>query len=172
MRTFRIAFGLTLLTVSLLYSIYAIYTLMRFGTCASGGPYVSARQCAPGSGLMMMGVTVSIFGAIIGAGLTGSHRVAFAAWGLGFTALAAGFFMGAFAPSAQGQPDGLLWLNVGLGAMFLVMGLPGLWLAARKDDDDTERSLIINGPSGPLKIRPEEAGGPAAIVAADLPRSY
>ena len=41
---------------------YAIYQLLQVGTCASGGPYVSARECPDGIERLMF----SIFGAIVG----------------------------------------------------------------------------------------------------------
>jgi hypothetical protein len=41
--------------------------LLQVGTCASGGPYVSARPCPPGTGTDMLLLMASIFGGLIGA---------------------------------------------------------------------------------------------------------
>ena len=40
---------------------YSIYQFLQIGTCASGGPYVSARQCPSGTGIYFAG----LFGGII-----------------------------------------------------------------------------------------------------------
>ena len=41
--------------------------LMQTGTCASGGPYVSARQCPPGTGTDILLLIGSVLGGVIGA---------------------------------------------------------------------------------------------------------
>ena len=40
---------------------YSIYQFLQIGTCASGGPYVSARPCPAGTGIYFAG----LFGGII-----------------------------------------------------------------------------------------------------------
>jgi hypothetical protein len=40
---------------------YSIYQFLQIGTCASGGPYISARQCPSGTGIYFAG----LFGGII-----------------------------------------------------------------------------------------------------------
>ena len=40
---------------------YSIYQVLQIGTCASGGPYVSARECPSGTGIYFAG----LFGGIV-----------------------------------------------------------------------------------------------------------
>ncbi len=85
----RALVGLLIIGGCLLFAFWALFDLVRFGSCASGGPYVSARECAPGTGWKIMGMIASVFGVLIGVGIAGSARAGLAAWGLGFTGLAA-----------------------------------------------------------------------------------
>ena len=41
--------GLGLMVAGIVAVSYAVYQLLQIGTCASGGPYVPARQCPPGT---------------------------------------------------------------------------------------------------------------------------
>lgn len=43
-----------------------LYNLIHTGTCASGGPYVSARECPSDTGWWIGAVTISTFTALIG----------------------------------------------------------------------------------------------------------
>src|SRR3954462_5893852 len=45
----RAILGLALLAAGLGGFLYGLYELMNIGTCASGGPYVSARPCPEGT---------------------------------------------------------------------------------------------------------------------------
>jgi hypothetical protein len=54
---------------SLLLMTWALYHLVRTGTCASGGPYVSARPCPSDTGAKILGLTGSIFTLLIGGGI-------------------------------------------------------------------------------------------------------
>src|SRR5215211_3602271 len=45
----RAVLGLALFLGGLAAFEYALYELMNIGTCASGGPYVSARECPEGT---------------------------------------------------------------------------------------------------------------------------
>jgi hypothetical protein len=46
----RGAVGLALMLVGIAAFLFGLYHLMKTGTCASGGPYVSARPCPAGTG--------------------------------------------------------------------------------------------------------------------------
>jgi hypothetical protein len=52
---------------------WCIWQLTKTGTCASGGPYVSARQCPPGTGWLIGGTIASIPVFIAGGALFGSR---------------------------------------------------------------------------------------------------
>ena len=93
MSRIRAVVGLAIIGGCLLFACWALFDLVRFGTCASGGPYLSARECAPGTGAKITGLVFSIFGVLIGVGIAGSARAGLAAWGLGFVGLAATFVL-------------------------------------------------------------------------------
>ncbi|MEH3052884.1 MAG: hypothetical protein PGN13_02610 [Patulibacter minatonensis] len=127
MKQLRVALGLLIVGGCILFACWALFDLVRFGSCASGGPYVSARECAPGTGWKIGGLTFSIFGVLIGVGISGSPRVGLAAWGWGFTGLAATFLIASFGPAAG--PDASAAFGIGMGTLFGAMGLPGLFAA-------------------------------------------
>jgi hypothetical protein len=45
---------------------YGIYRVVDIGTCASGGPYVSARPCPSNTGLFIAMITAGVFVFLIG----------------------------------------------------------------------------------------------------------
>jgi hypothetical protein len=45
----RVCIGSLISLVCLGFALYALYQLIRGGSCASGGNYVSARECPPGT---------------------------------------------------------------------------------------------------------------------------
>ncbi len=147
---------------------WAIYELMSYGSCASGGPYVSARECAPGTGLKIMSIFGSTFAVLIGTGLIGSWRAASAAWGVLFTGLGAMFIFGmALGPDAD-LPS-MKAVGFGVGGLFLLMGLPGLWAAVRPPTGRERRQVRIRGAYGTeLSVDRPEDGGPAAVVMANV----
>ena len=162
----RVTIGWLLLLGSLGYAGWAIYELMSYGTCASGGPYVSARECAPGTGLKIVGITVSVFVALIGVGLIGSNRGGLAAWGLTFCGLGALFFAMGFGPDSSGTM-GEKAFGAGMGGMFMLMGLPGLFLALKPRSARERRQITIQGAYGTqLSVDAPQDGGPAPIVMA------
>lgn len=121
--------GMALLVASLIAFDYLLFDLGRYGTCASGGPYVSARECAPGTELKILGMLGAIVAGLVGAGLARSVRVALAAWGMLFCGLAITFLMIAFGPAAGDNGFGVVAVIVGV--LFLAMGAPALLAAAR-----------------------------------------
>jgi hypothetical protein len=57
----RGALGLLLMAVGLGGFLFALYELVKTGTCASGGPYVSARPCPSSTGYYIGGLIAGIF---------------------------------------------------------------------------------------------------------------
>lgn len=164
----RAFIGLAIIGGCLLFAFWALFDLVRFGSCASGGPYVSARECAPGTGWKIMGLIGSVFGVLIGVGIAGSARAGLAAWGVGFTGLAATFLVASFGPAAG--PDNMPGLGIGMGAMFGLMGLPGLVAAMAPRTKADQRAITLQGPYGTgMNVRAPEDGGPAPIVTATAP---
>lgn len=112
---------------------WAVFGLMQFGTCSSGGSFVLEQECAPGTGLKIVAIMASVLFAVAGAALTASLRVALAAWGIGFLMLAASFFADALGAGGPGQdPTTDAVVGFGIGAMFVVMALPALILVLKR----------------------------------------
>ena len=65
----RGAVGLALMAVGLAAFAFGLWQLVKTGSCASGGPYVSARPCPAGTGLhigaLIAGVFVSLAGGAV-----------------------------------------------------------------------------------------------------------
>ena len=133
--------GLALFLAGLAAFEYSLYEIMQIGTCASGGPYGSARECPDGTAekalLMPAGFIVGTIGLIVFAlrgrrpGAAGdSRRVSTALLGwcgifvvTGIVALAASYGPG----SDPDQPS--RWVGVFLAALFIPMGLAAVWVA-------------------------------------------
>jgi hypothetical protein len=117
---------------------YGIYQLLGVGTCASGGPYVSARPCPAGIERLMFALIGGVLGLLLAAVIyarrgrpPGSARpqtdAAVVIWfwtGL-FWSLAAGSFLAVWGPDASPGP-GAKTGGLIVGFMGLVMGAGGL----------------------------------------------
>jgi hypothetical protein len=169
-------FALVLAGVSLVGFSWALYHLVRTGTCASGGPYVSARPCPKGTGGHIVALIGGIFGGLIAVGLWSASRpmdrtgpgLGIVMWGLGFTlagaaALLAG--VGPGHPSGGGSTAG----GIIVGAIFIPMGLGGL-IAARsfsRNSTSTTSRLNLAGTGG--SIMPMGALRPPTVMAPPPP---
>ena len=130
--------GLALAGASIVGIDWAIYHLVRTGTCASGGPYVSARPCPPGTAMQMVVLVGGIFGALIGTGLyaargRGGRRSAVGIvtvmWALLFLTIAASVAYAAYGPAANDSPGSKLTAVI-IGAIFVPMGIAPLLAVA------------------------------------------
>ena len=123
--------GLTLCLGSLLLGAWAIYELMHIGTCASGGPYVSARPCPPGTELRILAIFGGVFALLTGIGVyaargaRGNPRIGLGAtmWGLGFLTLAAAALLAAFGGAATDDGGGGKLAAGIMAGVFVPMGL-------------------------------------------------
>jgi hypothetical protein len=116
---------------------YGIFQMLQIGTCASGGPYVSARQCPDGTTGIFLMLTAGILGLFLAAGIyltrgapPGSSRKPDNAWvviwfwtGL-FWSLAVGCFLAVWGPEASPGPGGETGGLI-VGFMGLIMGAGG-----------------------------------------------
>lgn len=108
--------------------------LMDTGTCASGGPYVSANPCPEGTGtqiLLLMGAILVFVIAMLASG----QGLFF--FGLLFVALSAMFIRGAI------TDDNFAAAGYIVGAIFAVMGVVPMFMAIRgwfEDDNSAARS--------------------------------
>ncbi len=134
----RTLVGMALFAFCWVVIAYAINQLLQVGTCASGGPYVSARECPDGIERLMF----SIFGAIIGLFVAiaiyagrgappGSERkpqnslVIVWFWTGLFWSIAVGSFWAVWGPGADPGPGGTQGGLI-VGFMGLIMGAGGL----------------------------------------------
>ncbi len=126
----RSLLGMAICLASLLFMTWAIYHLVRTGTCASGGPYVSARPCPAGTGAKIVGLIGSIFGLLIGGGIyatrggkgEGTLGMGVVLWALLFVSLAVATFVAAYGPANNHDP-GARTAAIVLMIVFLPMGL-------------------------------------------------
>ena len=116
---------------------YGIYQMLQIGTCASGGPYVSARQCPDGTEAIVLTLIGGVLGLFIAAGIyigrgkpPGSSRgpnnagVVIWFWTGLFWALAVGSFLGVWGPEANPGPGGETGGLI-VGFMGAIMGAGG-----------------------------------------------
>ena len=123
--------GMLVSLASLLLITWALYHLVRTGTCASGGPYVSARPCPEGTGAKILGLTGAIFALLIGGGIYAARGnrghgatlgMGIVLWSLLFISLAAATFVAAFGPANNDDP-GARTAAIVLATVFLPMGI-------------------------------------------------
>jgi len=125
--------------------------LMQTGTCASGGPYVSARPCPPGTGTDVLLLMASIFAGLIGAWIFalrgvrpggsgrggGGFSDGLLAWSVYFVGTGGYALYNVLTDDSLGEDAELGGLIV--SATFLLMGVPALvaliWLWAIHRDD-------------------------------------
>jgi hypothetical protein len=169
--------GLAIAGASIVGIDWALYHLIRTGTCASGGPYVSARPCPAGTGTQILVLVGGIFGALIGPGLYlargGGGRpsrvgIGTIMWALLFLTMAASGAVGAFGPAATGGSGAKLGAVI-IAAIFVPMGLAPLLavaFAGRRGEHAGESSLL--GTSNPMSFGPTP---PVAATAAAAPRA-
>jgi hypothetical protein len=105
--------------------------LMDTGTCASGGPYVSANPCPDGTGTRILLLVLAIFVYVVALLVSGQ---ALFLYGLLFLTLSAIFVRGAL------TDDGFAAAGWIVGVVFAAMGVVPMYLAVRgwfsHDDDE------------------------------------
>jgi hypothetical protein len=126
--------GLALAGASIVGIDWAIYHIVRTGSCASGGPYVSARPCPPGTGLQIAVLTGGIFGGLIGGALYAARGrggrpspvgIGTIMWALLFLGIAASVAYAAYGPAATDSP-GSKTAAVIIAVIFVPMGIAPL----------------------------------------------
>lgn len=170
--------GLLLCTAAIVTFCWALYSVGRIGTCASGGPYVSARPCPEGTGLKIMLLTGSVFAGLLGivlyaAGWGRANRAVRAGVGLGalmwsflFLGAAASMALAAWGPAADGTP-GVSTAAIVLVIVFVPMGLAPLVGAVAFGRRPRERppaaspGTLAGIPGDPLPARPVAPRPPA-----------
>jgi hypothetical protein len=67
------AVGIVLMVAGLAGFVFALYELAKTGTCASGGPYVSVRQCPSSTAYYIGALIGGIFVFLAGGALFGTR---------------------------------------------------------------------------------------------------
>jgi hypothetical protein len=67
------AIGIALMVVGLAGFLFCLYEVVKTGTCASGGPYVSARECPSSTPYYIGGLTGGIVLFLVGGALFGTR---------------------------------------------------------------------------------------------------
>jgi len=145
---------------------YGINQMLQVGTCASGGPYVVARECPDGVGGLIFALIGGILGMFVAAGIYLSrgkppggapapNNAGIVIWfwtGL-FWALAVGALLGVWGPDANPGPGGKTGGLI-VGFMGVVMGAGGLLAlkfpevrGGRKSGGDMAAMMRTAGPA-------------------------
>lgn len=157
--------GLGLIALTATSCSYAVSELLQIGTCASGGPYVSARPCPDGVERLILVFFPAVLLMIAGAAIynrrgtpPGSDREAqgngfLILWVGLFLGIALGCFWGVWGPDADPGPGGELGGLI-VGFLFVPMGLGGLvpLLSSLGSRGGAPATTVDPGPwTGPLK---------------------
>jgi hypothetical protein len=119
--------GLAMVGGSLLLLAWAIYHLIRTGSCASGGVYVSARPCPAGTGGHVLALLGSIFLALGGVFVARSMTLGILWFGMLFTVIGGAALLVAWGPASPPESDSG---GVVMGIVFVaVMGIPPILAA-------------------------------------------
>lgn len=169
----RSLLGMAICLASLLFMTWALYHLVRTGTCASGGPYVSARPCPAGTGAKILILMGSIFGLLVGGGVyasrggrgEGTLGMGVVLWSLLFISLAVATFVAAYGP-ANNDDAGARTAAIVLMIVFLPMGLlpliGAIGFGGRRPGSPTSaRKYPTPAPPQYPLATPAPAGGPA-----------
>jgi hypothetical protein len=131
--------GLLVAGASIVALDWGLYHLVRTGTCASGGPYVSARPCPPGTGGHIMAVVGGVFAGLIGIGIYAARGkggrpsrigLGLLMWMLLFVTIALSVAWAAFGP-ANNDDSAARGVAIGFLLTFLPLGLAPLAFAGR-----------------------------------------
>ena len=149
---------------------YSIYQLLQVGTCASGGPYVVARECPGGVEWLALSMVGSIFGLFVAMPIYGTRGAppgsdrkpqngGIIVWfwtGL-FWSLAVGSFLGVWGPEANPGPGGKEGgLIVGLmGLLFGAGGVYTLKLGKPTRDPQKRRAAVTKLAGAASRLSPQ-----------------
>jgi hypothetical protein len=159
---------------------YSLYHMLQVGTCASGGPYVSARPCPSGIGVYFAGLFGGIIIGLIAIAIYASRgnppdasddyngpRVPFGilAWSLLFAGTGAVAIYSVVGPDAHPGPGAKLGAII-VAIVFIPMGLIPLVLAAMKDRGSSSSTLRtmpapVGGLPSPSSYMPPSMPTPA-----------
>jgi hypothetical protein len=114
-----------LVAIALTWTFFSMRAVMNIGgSCADGGPYVSARPCPDGSFLIAIAVPVMLIAAMIGSVAAisiNAPNLLIPMWGFLFGSLGWNFLEYAF------KGSDVVWSWLVCGVMFELMALPAIF---------------------------------------------
>jgi hypothetical protein len=171
----RTVFGLGLLLAGAVFLAYDIYQLLQIGTCATGGPYVPARECPDGTERLAWTIPIAVIAMLIGTGLYATRGPAPGSEGGGprvnawillwcaiFLGIAFASFWGVWGPDANPGPGakegGLI-----VGFLFVLMGAAAVPFLLRRQQTPAQsqaamEAAVTRFTPGPLRSRMGMAG--------------
>ena len=166
--------GLLIVGAGVVAFCYSIYSLGRIGTCASGGPYVSARPCPAGTGLTIALIPIAVFGGLLGLALysagvrwkrPSSIGLGLWMWSFAFIGASCSLAYAAWGPASHDVDGGGVELAaIILLVIFIPMGVIPLVIAALSGRGRSSvsappvRMMPVSG--APVAPRPTPAGSP------------
>lgn len=147
----RTIIGLALCAGAVVAFDNGLYHLVRTGTCASGGPYVSARPCPPGTGLHVVSLVGGVFAGLIGIAVYATRGdrgrpspvpLGAIMWSLLFCTIAGVSLLAAFGP-ANNDDDGARTMAIVFGVVFIPMGLAPVGLAVFGRGQTAEKARLV-----------------------------
>jgi Short C-terminal domain len=131
--------GLLICSAAVIAFCYAIYSMGRIGTCASGGPYVSARPCPAGTAEKIVLIPIAIVAALVGIGIysaggLSNHRpspvsLGLLMWSFTFLGAAGSLAYAAYGPAATQDDTGQKAAAIILLVIFIPMAVIPLLIA-------------------------------------------
>jgi len=138
---------------------YSIYQFLQIGTCASGGPYLSARQCPSGTGIYFAGLFGGVILGLISIGIYATRgtppdveqteyrgpRVSFGilAWSLLFLGTAIVGLISVLGPDASPGPGAKTGAII-VAAVFIPMGAIPVLASLRRGSPSSSKSSPIS----------------------------
>ncbi len=114
-----------ILAITLTWTFYSMRSVMNVGgSCADGGPYVSAQPCPDGSYLIAIAIPVMLITAMAGSAAAisiNAPNLLIPMWGVLFGSLGWNFLEFAF------KGDGIVWSWLVCGVMFWLMASPAVY---------------------------------------------
>jgi hypothetical protein len=170
--------GIVLAAAAVVIAASTIYHLVRTGSCASGGPYLSARPCPSGSGLRVLALIGSIFVLapisifVFGSRAKGTDGVPSMAgligllWTISWIAMGTAAWVAGHGPAkpvsgGEGSTGVAItfWAIGGVSLLFVILGLGAGGMSARA----RERSVAAG--AGPRPVPPPPRPAPAPVAA-------
>jgi hypothetical protein len=167
--------GLLLCSAAVVALCVSIYDLGRIGTCASGGPYVSARPCPPGTALTILLIPGAVFAGLAGLALYAAGRLrerlpqspvplGIWMWAFLFLGIAGSLALAAWGPAASDDGEGGVTIAaITLLVVFVPMGLFPIFasISARRSSSALAAAVAQRtATTRPPKPKPKPAATP------------